>query len=282
MIILGYIFYFIAASASPIQRRFLAKKKDFGYRDQVSFSFHVFLFLVIGSLAFPFFSRFYLSGDSFYLFLLSLVCGVFGAACFVTNYIAQKHLDAGVSNLLNNINIPIIIILSSFFLNEGLKLSQIAGVVVLLFAVMMVSKKHRIGRFKFDKYFLLMAASGIMLGILLVAERALQKTTGFSAGTMLSWWSQCVFLGMATLYMKSKHSYTKKELFVTGSLRFLQALSYVILVFIVGNLSLVSVVTTFKVVIVFIAAAIFLHEREDVGRKIFGSIIAVIGLLLMK
>jgi uncharacterized membrane protein len=43
----------------------------------------------------------------------------------------------------------------------------------------------------------------------------------------------------------------------------------------------VSSITTFKVVIVSVAAALFLNEKEDLPRKIIGSIIAVIGLLLM-
>jgi uncharacterized membrane protein len=56
----------------------------------------------------------------------------------------------------------------------------------------------------------------------------------------------------------------------------------VILLVVVGNLSVVSAVTTFKVVILFVATAVFLHEREDMPRKIFGSVVAVLGLLLMK
>lgn len=76
--------------------------------------------------------------------------------------------------------------------------------------------------------------------------------------------------------------YTNKDTLITGALRFLQSLSWVILLFIVGNLSLVSAVTTFKVVVIFIAAAIFLNEREDLPRKIAGSFIAVLGLLLMQ
>lgn len=70
---------------------------------------------------------------------------------------------------------------------------------------------------------------------------------------------------------KSKNVYSNKDILITGTLRFFQALSWVTLIFVVGNLSLVSSVTTFKVVIVFIAAAIFLKEREDVPRKILGK-----------
>jgi hypothetical protein len=45
-------------------------------------------------------------------------------------------------------------------------------------------------------------------------------------------------------------------------------------------LSVVSAVTTFKIVVIFAVAAVFLNEREDMARKVAGSIIAVAGLLL--
>ena len=280
-IILAYIFYFVAASASPLQRRWLAVRRDAESMGQVLFSFQVMLIIALGSLAFPLFSRFYFSGNSVNLILLTLVCGVFGAGFFVLNYAAQKYVDASVTNIVVNIYTPVAIILSSIFINEKLTTMQIFGTVLLLLAMVVISKKHRIGRFTFDKHFLMMLASGVMLGVLLVAERALQKTTGFSAGTMLSWWSQAAFLGLAVFITKSRNNYTGKEIWLTGFLRFLQALSWVMLVWFVGNLSLVSAITTFKVVIIFVAAAIFLKEREDIPRKIIGCIVAVIGLLLM-
>jgi len=191
-------------------------------------------------------------------------------------------VEAGVSSLVNNIYTPITILLATIFLHESLTMMQIIGTCLLLIGMVIVSKKHRIGRFKFDKYFLMVALSGIMLGMSLTAERALQKITGFTTGTMISRWSQCIFLGIATLIMQNKSPYSKKDIAITGGLRFMQSLSWVILIFVVGNLSIVSAITTFKIVVVFVAAAIFLHEREDLPRKILGSIIAVIGLLFMK
>jgi len=129
---------------------------------------------------------------------------------------------------------------------------------------------------------MLMLLSGVMLGISLTAERALQKITGFTAGTMLSWWAQCAFLGLVVLVTHSRSNYSKKDIGITSILRFFQSLSWVILIFAVGNLSLVSAVTTFKVVVVFVAAAIFLKEREDLPRKIIGSLVALAGLFLMR
>jgi uncharacterized membrane protein len=126
-----------------------------------------------------------------------------------------------------------------------------------------------------------MVASGIFLGIALTAERALIKTTGLSAGTLLSWWAQAGGLYVVALLFRAKTTFTVKETLLTGSLRYLQLLSWVVLVVVAKNLSVVSAVTTFKIVILFIFAAVFLHEREDLKRKVIGSLIAVIGLLLM-
>lgn len=279
---LSYIFYFIAASASPLQRRWLATTKNVDNKGQIHFAFQVTFVTIVLSLLLPFFKPFYLQGNFFYLAGLSLVCGIFGAGYFISSYTAQKHVEAGVTTLVSNIYTPVTIILATFFLNESLTTIQIFGTALLLVGMLVVSQKHRIGKFKFDKYFMLMVLSGVMLGISLTAERALQKMTGFTAGTMFSWWMQCAFLGLATLVTQNKSEYTNKDIAITGGLRFLQSLSWVILIFVVGNLSLVSSITTFKVVIIFIAAAIFLKEREDLPRKIIGSLIALAGLLLMK
>jgi drug/metabolite transporter (DMT)-like permease len=280
--ILSYIFYFVASSAGPIWRRYLIKKKDPSNLGQVNLAFKVILITAIVGLFLPIFSPFYISGNIFYLIILSLVCGLAGMGYFILSFVAQKHVEAGVTNLIINVYTPITIVLATFFLHERLTVMQIAGTVLLLVAMIIVSKKHRTGRFHFDKSFLMMLASGVLLGILLVAERALQKTTGFSAGTIFSWWTQCLFLGLAVLVTHSRHEYSKKDILLTGVISAIGSLSYVILVTVVGNLSLVSAVTTFKVVIVFMAAAVFLKERDDMPRKIIGSIIAVLGLFLMR
>ncbi len=282
-ILLGYLFYFIAASASPLQRRWLAVKRQQGEDSgQIDFAFRVVLITVILSLFIPLFQPFKLNGDFVFLTSLALICGFFGAGFFISSYVAQKHVDAGITTLVSNIYTPITILLATIFLNERLTVLQIIGTGLLLFSIILISKKHRLGKFHFDKYFLLMTLSGIMLGIVLTAERALQKTTGFTAGTMLSWWSQFAFLGFITIVSHSKTKHTVQDTLTTGVLRFFQSLSWVVLIFIVGNLSLVSAVTTFKVVVIFIAAALFLKEREDLPRKIIGSFIAVAGLLMMK
>jgi len=282
LVFASYLFYFIAASASPIQRRWLATREDADSKSQIAFSFQVTFVIVVLSLLLPIFQPIYFHGTFFQLAGLTLLCGIFGAGFFVSSYISQKHVEAGITTLVSNVYTPVTIALATIFLNEKLTPIQIIGAALLLVGVLVVSKKHRTGKFAFDKYFLLMLASGVMLGVCLTAERALQKTTGFTAGTMLNWWAQCAVLGVVMLLTHSKSTYVKKDITITGILRFFQQLSWVILIFVVGNLSLVSAITTFKVVVIFIAAAVFLKEREDFWIKLLGSIIAVGGLLLMK
>jgi drug/metabolite transporter (DMT)-like permease len=279
--ILSYVFYFVASTTSSLQRRGLIKNKQFTSRQQITFTFHCMLFLFAGSLFFPFFSDFYLTGNYAHLIFLAVTCSIFGATANILSYIGQKHLDAGTMSIVWNIYTPVTIVLSSILVHEGLIPLQIVGTLLLLIAIIIISKKHHLGRLRFNRSFVFVLLGGVLIGVLLVAERALQKTTGFSAGTMISWGSQVLGLGIATLLAGSKHTYTKKEVVTTGTLQFLGALSYVMLVWIVGNLSVVTSVTTFKVVLVVIAAGIFLGEKEDLRRKIFGSIVAVIGLLLM-
>lgn len=281
-VILAYIFYFIAASASPLQRRWLAKRKDIDGKGQINLAFRVSLIVAILSLSLPLFIPITINGSIWYLLLLALATGIFGSSAIVISYFLQKHVQAGVYTLVTNIYVPIAIILSTIFLNEKLLPIQILGTILLLSGIFIVSKKHKIGRFKFDKYFMFLLLGGLLIAFDVIVERALQKATGFTAGVMIMVWSQCLFLVIAVLISKSKNIYSSNDITITGVLRFFQTISWAILIFVVGNLSIVSSVTTFKVVIMFIAGALILKEHDDMKRKILGSIIAVIGLLLMK
>lgn len=281
--LVAYLFYFFASTLSPLQRRWLSINREGELRGQINFASRVILIMcVLGTFTLPWVKPFEFNGEVLHLVGLALICGLFGAGFWVASYTAQRHVDAGITTLVGKVYMPVTIVLSTLLLDEKLVGTQAIGAVVLFFSILLISKKHRIGRFSFDKYFVMMLASSVMLGVLLVAERALQKVTGFTTGTLLSWWSQAVAIGVVSLFSKEKSGHTAVDTAITGVVRFLAAFSWVFLLYTVGNLSLVSTISTFGVVIVFITAALFLGEREDLGRKLLGSVLAVIGLLLMK
>ena len=281
-ILFAYLFYFVSTTASALQRRWLATSREGENGGQIDFAFKVMFVICLFGLVLPLIEPFQIKGNGFVLTTLALISGVSGAGFLILLYAAQKHIDAGVSALVSNIYTPITIILASLTLHEGLSVKQGIGTLLLLASIVLISKKHRIGRFNFDKHFLMILASGVMLGVLLTSERALQKVSGFSAGTLLSWWAQCLVLWLATLIHKKPSRHTLADTITTGSLRSFAAISWVILVYTVDNLSIASAVSTFKIVVIFLAAAVLLKEREDLGRKIIGSLVAVVGLLLMK
>ncbi len=280
-IFFAYLFYFIASTASPLQRRWLAKTKHTTADNQILFAFHISLIISVLGFGLLLYKPFYILGDYVMLAIMTIVCGISGALSYVFLYGAQKHVEAGVTGVVSNIYTPITIILAFVLLHERLTNIQVFGATLLCVAMIIISKKHKVGKYTFDKYFLSVLLSGIFLGILITAERYLQKTTGFTAGALLSWWATCACLGIATLFTQNKYSYSKKDVAITGVLRFAQNVSWVSLVFVVGNLSVVSAITTFKVVLMFIAGAWLLDEREDLVRKFVGAAIAVVGLLLM-
>lgn len=279
-ILLAYIFYFVASTASQLQRRHLSLRRD-NDKGQIDFAFRVMAITLLGSVILVFFKQPEFNQSVMIIAVLALITGVFGAGALALQYIAQRHVEAGLTSLIGNIYTPVTIVLAILILHEGLESKQMLGTILLLFSVVLVSRKHRLGRWKFDKYFWLMVLSGVFLGFCLTAERSLIKENGITTGTWVSWAAQVLFLGILALIAGTKSQYNFKETSITGSLRFLQQLSWVILIAVVANLSVASSVTTFKIVLVFIAGAILLHEREDLKRKIIGSLIAVVGLLLM-
>ena len=279
-IMLAYLFFFVAASVSPLQRRQLALRRE-NDAGQVDFAFRVMLITFVLSAILIFFKHPEFNQSATTITCLAAICGIFGAIGIGSQYIAQRHVEAGLTSLIGNVYTPVTIILATVLLNESLKPLQIVGTLLLLTSVILVSAKHRVSKWRFDKYFWLMVLSGVALGFVLTAERSLIKENGITTGTWASWGSQTLCLGLAALIIGRRSQYNLSDTSITGGLRFLQQLSWVVLITVVANLSVVASVTTFKIVVVFVAAAIFLNERDDLKRKIIGSLIAVFGLLLM-
>lgn len=279
-IIVSYLFYFVSSVGSSLQRRHLSLRRDTD-KGQIDFAFRVTLITFVLSFILILFKQPEFNQSFTTIGLLMIVCGIFGSISIAAQYVAQRHVEAGLTTLIGNIYTPITIFLSTILLYEGLEPRQIFGTVLLLISVVLVSRKHRLSRWRFDKYFMLMVLNGVSLAFALIAERSLIKENGITTGTWLSWGAIVLILGLAALVAGAKSQYNIKDTAVTGGIRFLQQLSWVVLVTIVANLSLVSAITTFKIVLMFVTAALWLHEREDLRRKIIGSFVAVAGLLLM-
>src|SRR5687767_9971857 len=113
LILFSYIFYFVAASFSPIQRRWLAVNRDVEGRHQVLFAFQVALVTIALSPLILFVSPFKLEGNGFILLGLSSIAGFSAAGYWICSYVSQKHVEAGISTLIGNVYTPVAIVLAS-------------------------------------------------------------------------------------------------------------------------------------------------------------------------
>ncbi len=278
--IIAFLFYLSAATTSKLQRRHIALRRQ-SDEGQVDFAFRVTTITFILSFGLLFFKSFTVNQSFSTVFLLAAICGISGAFALSAQYTAQRHTEAGVTSLLGNSTIPASILLSSIFLHERLGLHQMAGTLLLLIAAVMVSRQHRVSKWRFDKYFWLNVIAGLSLAFTLTAERSLIRENGLAAGTIISWGAQVLCLGIAAYLAKTRSQYDAADTAVTGGIRFVQQMSWVIFVVIIANLSVGSALATLSTITVFIAAAIFLNEREFLKQKIIGSLIATVGLLLM-
>jgi drug/metabolite transporter (DMT)-like permease len=278
---LAYVFYFVAASASPLYRRWSAKKQpDDGNKLKAAFYSNA----VLACMAPLLFIHGSLPAHIpvIKIIILAVLAGVFGTAFIAFQYNAQKHVDAGLTTVISNIYTPVVIILSTLFLGEKLKGLQFVGTGLLLYAAIIMSKKHKISRFKYDTYFMQMLCSGMFLGVTLIIERLMIKSVGLPLAFTLSWLTQTAGIGLVSLSDKRPLGVPRRVIGTTGVLRFFQIYAFGLLIVISGNLSIVSSITTFKVVIIVAVAALFMNEKDHLREKIIGSLVALAGLLLMK
>jgi hypothetical protein len=78
-----YLFYFVAATASPLQRRKLSQATHGS--GQVAFAFRVSLVVAVLGLLLPLFSPLEIKGSWLTLSLLTLICSFFGAGAEACN-----------------------------------------------------------------------------------------------------------------------------------------------------------------------------------------------------
>src|SRR5438105_2196384 len=108
---LYYIFYFVSSTSSTLQRRELATRRtnDSG---QVDFAFRVMLITFVLSVVLVFFKRPAINQGLVTVISLAVICGVFGAVSIGSQYVAQRHVEAGVTTLVGNIYTPVSIVLA--------------------------------------------------------------------------------------------------------------------------------------------------------------------------
>lgn len=216
--------------------------------------------------------------------LLGLGALFFAGANFMA-YRANEELDAAQFAIITNLEALFVIIIAGVFLGERLTGLQLLGALLLIIAAIDVAVE-KTGRrtFRVSRASLIALSACLFVAAGLTTEKALLKEMGFATYVFLGWSAQTIVVGLFTFRdrKKFKHVSAKQfaEMMVLGVLRLGAALSAVAAITMV-DISIVASVRSYKPILIFFGALIFLGEKRDFRRRIIGAGLATVGLLLL-
>lgn len=224
-------------------------------------------------------------GFSAFSWLLFAIVGVLFAGINFLSYRANEELDAAQFAIITNLQALFVIAIAGLFLGERLSGLQLLGALLLVIAAVDVAV-DKVGprTFRLKSASLLALGSSLMLAAAVTIEKALLNEVSFSTYLIVGWGAQSVAIGtLAFRDRKLVRTISRRQLFEVlglGLLRLGQGLTFIAAITLV-EVSVAASVRSYKPILVFIAALIFLGEKRDVRRKAIGAVLATVGLLLL-
>jgi len=278
------ILYFVVATASSLQRRVFAQKTSLHPAVASLFS-HAVIIFPLGIVWAIFEKNWFPNGVSTTLIIAMVVAALFQSLFNNFSLKSQKKIDATQFSIIGNLYTPIAIIGAAIYLHEGLTALQTVGMILLVLGAVVVSVRGFSKKtLNFSKYSWLALLSALVLGLAVIAERSAIKGSSIGSYFVVGYAIQSVFqLIIALPYLKKNFLYKKQEtagLIWMGVLRFGQFGTFALASVLANNVSLISSVTTFKIIFIFGASYFLLKEKDHLARKIIGVVLSIAGLLL--
>lgn len=265
----------IASNLANFTTRYLIKDD----KDSASFSLslEVFRFLAFGILAlFDFHINWSLK-----TVILLLLLGFIEPFAIYTFMKMHEHTHLSLSSIISRSRMIWVAIIAFFFLGESLKPLDYIGIVILFLGLSIAVSPHKMFVDKGIKFSIL---TSIIAAIAVVLIKAVSSDV--SLPVMIAWMSlPSVFI--IPLFMKNSKQRIKgfmqnklhlKILF--NVFNFFAFYGYTLAIK-YGSVSIVTAMYHGMIVFAVLAGIIFLHEQEDTAKKIVGSIITAVGVLLL-
>lgn len=213
---------------------------------------------------------------------LALVCAeaLMGVAYGVASFHAIKQSDASTFTNLVKLSVIPVVLLSSALMHESLTPAQWAGAALLLVSGFFI------GKVKVTKS----SAIWLLLSILLIAgmnvlNRYMVESVGLVTALTLSVsFGTLLHIPLARKKIKHEWRLMKSELplsLALGAVTLMQIVAFTWATQLASNLSLLYSLSASKVVVVTIAAALFLGERDNISLKIYATLATMIGIVLL-
>jgi len=254
----------------------------------------IYAVIAAGGLAIAFSSgKSHISVASFgHYSLIFVIAGVCFAVANTLGYVVLQYVDAAIGSLLATFNIVTSVVFATLIINEGLTVRQLIGGFVLLSSMYLVLSL-RFSEYRHNRLWLGLAlslAASAFYGVAMTSEKYLLNHVSLQTYLTFGWGFQCIgMLAVAVLLGKAVRAdfgLLKSKSFwrwaaPASALRVTGGFVFVISLKLANNLSLISALTGFKVLLAAVFAAYLLGEREFLARKYEAALLAVGGIAIM-
>jgi transporter family protein len=219
------------------------------------------------------------------VWIFLLVAGFLFALSNIGAYRSNAHIDAAQFAILSNTSAVFTVVIAAIFLGERMTLPQLLGVAILVSAAGLVSIRRTTKRtFEISKWSILATIAALLLAAALTFEKHLLGQMNIGTYMVIGWGFQTLAIVVLSIgEWRTFKDFDRKavvKLSSLGILRFLQGVTFVYAVS-QADIGLVTSIVSYKAVLIFIGGVLILNERSHIAIRLFGSVLATAGLLLV-
>lgn len=269
----------VVSIANILQRVLMKGDKSNPYSYAIVFHFLLgFLNLIFALLYGSQFSLF--SGNIFMLFLASLLWG----GCTILLFKALQLLEASEVTILSNIRIVFTIAASTIFLHETFTSLNAFGAIIIIVATLLVANVKK--GLKFNKGVLYTFGMALLAGLAIVADSYnVKQYDAIAYNTLSNFLIGFLLLICFPKALQQWKHFTQpeflKKMIPLGIFSTIQGIAYLQALTTPGVTAQVSVIRDAAVIVTVLLAIIFLHERDNLFRKMIAAILVVCGIVLL-
>jgi len=207
---------------------------------------------------------------------------VLGIGLQVANVKALQYLEASVFSIIYNLRIVLTTLLGILLLGETTDVLRILGGVFILLAIITV--KQRGSKITISRGVMWAVAAAVILSLLNVSEKSLINTVGF-----LNYFPTAVLVAAVLMWayiLITKRVVDKKILLQPRMLqlmifRALSGYGFSLALAAGALISVANYISGMSVILIVIIGAVWLGERDYLGRKILATVVAMVGITII-
>jgi drug/metabolite transporter (DMT)-like permease len=202
----------------------------------------------------------------------------------ITFFRGLKSTDASVASVLMSSRPIWVMIAAALFLQESISIGRLAGTILVVLGILLITWKHN--SIKFKKGHFLILFSALSFGLAFIGTAIILRSMEAATFGVLAFTFPALFLMAINpkVIPKIKTIINKKTFLEVLGACFFQAIAGVAMYNAYrfgGDASQITPIRELSVVLTVILGYLILKEKTNIVRKIIGSIISFLGVLLL-